>query len=42
MSFASRTKKEMTQIEADDCCVRAEVAAFIRMNGALSFSNKQS
>ncbi|MDS9472689.1 DNA-binding protein WhiA [Sporosarcina pasteurii] len=41
MSFASRTKKELTQIEADECCVRAEVAAFIRMNGALSFSNKK-
>ncbi len=40
-SFASRTKKEITQIEADDCCTRAEVAAFIRMNGALSFSNKK-
>jgi len=41
MSFASKTKKEITQIEADDCCTRAEVAAFIRMNGAASFSNKQ-
>jgi len=41
MSFASNTKKEITQIEADDCCTRAEVAAFIRMNGAASFSNKQ-
>ncbi|WP_318616744.1 DNA-binding protein WhiA [Sporosarcina sp. YIM B06819] len=41
MSFASETKKEMTQIEADDCCIKAEIAAFIRMNGALSFSNKQ-
>ncbi len=41
MSFASDTKKELTQIEAADCCVKAEVAAFIRMNGALSFSNKQ-
>lgn len=40
MSFAARTKKELTQIEADDCCTRSEVAAFIRMNGALSFSNK--
>jgi len=40
MSFASRTKKELTQIEDEDCCTRAEVAAFIRMNGALSFSNK--
>lgn len=41
MSFASRTKKELTQFEADDCCVRAETAAFIRMNGALSFSNRK-
>lgn len=41
MSFASRTKKEITQIEADDCCVRAETAAFIRMNGTLSFSNQK-
>ncbi|MEK3937381.1 DNA-binding protein WhiA [Sporosarcina sp. FSL W7-1349] len=41
MSFASETKKELTQIESDDCCVKSEVAAFIRMNGALSFSNKQ-
>lgn len=40
MSFASRTKKELTQIEDEDCCTRAEVAAFIRMNGALSFLNK--
>lgn len=41
MSFASETKKELTQIEVDDCCIKAEVAAFIRMNGVLSFSNKQ-
>ncbi|MER2089084.1 DNA-binding protein WhiA [Sporosarcina sp. JAI121] len=41
MSFASETKKEMTQIEVEDCCIKAEVAAFIRMNGALSFSNKK-
>ena len=40
MSFASRTKKELTQIEDEDCCTRAEIAAFIRMNGSLSFSNK--
>ncbi|MCM3758740.1 DNA-binding protein WhiA [Sporosarcina aquimarina] len=40
MSFASETKKELTQIESDDCCTKAEVAAFIRMNGVLSFSNK--
>lgn len=41
MSFASRTKKELTQVEADACCLRAETAAFIRMNGVLSLSNKQ-
>ena len=41
MSFASKTKKELTQIEADDCCTKAEIAAFIRMNGVMSFSNKQ-
>ncbi|CAM3179811.1 DNA-binding protein WhiA [Filibacter tadaridae] len=41
MSFASEIKKELTQMEADDCCTKSEIAAFIRMNGALSFSNKQ-
>jgi cell division protein WhiA len=40
MSFASRTKKELTQMEGKDCCTRSEVAAFIRMNGSVSFSNK--
>ncbi|WJY27726.1 MULTISPECIES: DNA-binding protein WhiA [Sporosarcina] len=40
MSFASETKKELTQIETEDCCTKAEIAAFIRMNGVLSFSNK--
>lgn len=40
-SFASVVKKELTQIESDHCCIKAEIAAFIRMNGALSFSNKQ-
>ncbi|MBT2583701.1 DNA-binding protein WhiA [Planococcus sp. ISL-109] len=41
MSFASETKKEMTQIEVDDCCGKAELSAMIRMNGTLSFSNRQ-
>jgi cell division protein WhiA len=41
MSFASETKKELTQIESDDCCGRAELSALIRMNGTLSFSNRQ-
>ncbi|QTD42814.1 DNA-binding protein WhiA [Sporosarcina sp. Te-1] len=41
MSFAAEVKKELTQVESDDCCIKAEISAFIRMNGALSFSNKQ-
>lgn len=41
MSFASETKKELTQIEADDSCLKAEVTALIRMNGSLSFTNRQ-
>ncbi|WP_404404735.1 DNA-binding protein WhiA [Jeotgalibacillus malaysiensis] len=40
MSFASETKKELTQIEANDCCLKAELSALIRMNGSLSFSNR--
>lgn len=36
MSFASVIKKELTGIEVDPCCVRAEVAALIRMNGTIS------
>ncbi|MEK4254770.1 DNA-binding protein WhiA [Ureibacillus sp. FSL K6-2830] len=41
MSFASETKKELTQIEESNQCLKAEVSAMIRMNGTLSFSNKQ-
>lgn len=41
MSFASETKKELTQVEAEDHCLKAEVSALIRMNGTLSFANKQ-
>ena len=41
MSFASDTKKELTQVEMDDCCTKAELAAFIQMNGVLSLSNRQ-
>ena len=37
MSFASRTKKELTQIDEEDCCTRSEIAAFIRMNGQCPF-----
>ena len=41
MSFASETKKELTQIETDDESLKAEVSALIRMNGSLSFANRQ-
>ncbi|WP_066397642.1 DNA-binding protein WhiA [Cytobacillus eiseniae] len=41
MSFASETKKELTNLEIKDCCSRAELSALIRMNGSLSFSNKK-
>ncbi|WP_449537578.1 DNA-binding protein WhiA [Ferdinandcohnia sp. Marseille-Q9671] len=41
MSFASETKKELTNLEIKDCCAKAELSALIRMNGALSFSNQK-
>ncbi|MBD8070784.1 DNA-binding protein WhiA [Bacillus sp. PS06] len=41
MSFASETKKELTNLEIKDCCIKAELAALIRMNGMLSFSNRK-
>ncbi|MFX3622560.1 MAG: DNA-binding protein WhiA [Ectobacillus sp.] len=40
MSFASETKKELTNMETKDCCTKAELSALIRMNGSLSFSNR--
>ena len=41
MSFASETKKELTQVEADDTSLKAEGSALIRMNGSLTFANRQ-
>lgn len=38
MSFASEVKKELTNIEVDQCCTYAELAALIRMNGTISIS----
>lgn len=38
MSFASQIKKELTDIEMDECCIEAEIAALIRMNGTISVS----
>lgn len=39
-SFAAQTKKELTQLDSKDCCAKAELSALIRMNGAVSFSNR--
>lgn len=41
MSFASVTKKELTQIESNECCAKAELAAIIRMNGSVHIRNLQ-
>jgi cell division protein WhiA len=41
MSFASETKKELTNLEIKDCCGKAELSALIRMNGSLSFSSRK-
>ncbi|WP_163099115.1 DNA-binding protein WhiA [Peribacillus alkalitolerans] len=41
MSFASEMKKELTTLDIKDCCTKAELAAMIRMNGSLSFSNRK-
>jgi len=36
LSFTSEIKKELIQSEEDECCLQAELAAIIRMNGVLS------
>lgn len=41
MSFASEIKKELTGVEVDACCGQAELAALIRMNGSVSFSQQE-
>lgn len=41
LSFASETKKELTNINVKGCCAKAELSALIRMNGSLSFSNRK-
>lgn len=38
MSFASEIKKELTAIEVEKCCRKAELTALIRMNGVISVS----
>ncbi|RUS45641.1 DNA-binding protein WhiA [Cohnella sp. AR92] len=41
MSFAAHTKKELTMIEAEPCCEKAELSALIRMNGSVQLTNKR-
>ncbi|MDC3412271.1 DNA-binding protein WhiA [Aquibacillus sp. 3ASR75-11] len=41
MSFAAEIKKELTKIEAKDCCSKSELAALIRMNGVISLSRQE-
>jgi len=41
LSFAAQTKKELTTITSKSCCKRSELTALLRMNGALTFSNKR-
>ncbi len=38
VSFAAQTKKELTLLENDDCCARAELSSLIRMNGSVQIS----
>lgn len=40
MSFTSETKKELTQIESEICCKRAELSALVRMNGTIHLKAK--
>jgi DNA-binding protein WhiA len=41
LSFAAQTKKELTMVEAESCCQKAELAALIRMNGSVQVSNQR-
>ena len=36
MSFASEMKNELTRVEVDECCMKSELSALIKMNGAFS------
>lgn len=41
MSFAAQTKKELTLMEAEACCEKAELSSLIRMNGSVQLSNQR-
>lgn len=40
MSFSSEVKKEISNIETDECCLKAELYSIFRLRGTLSISNK--
>jgi hypothetical protein len=41
MSFASETKKELTLLQLEPCCQKAECSAFIQINGSVLIHNQQ-
>ncbi|CAG7650306.1 DNA-binding protein WhiA [Paenibacillus allorhizosphaerae] len=41
MSFAAQTKKELTMVDTDSCCEKAELSSLIRMNGAVQLSSQK-
>lgn len=41
MSFAAQTKKELTLMEAEACCEKAELSSLIRMNGSVQLSHQR-
>ena len=41
MSFASEMKNELTRVEVDECCMKSELSALIKMNGAVSYFDGQ-
>jgi DNA-binding protein WhiA len=41
LSFASHTKKELTQLSVEPCCQRAELSALIKMIGSLNVSHRR-
>jgi DNA-binding protein WhiA len=41
LSFAAETKRELTRVEGQACCEKAELSALIRMNGSVQLTNKK-
>lgn len=39
LSFAAEIKKELIHVEQNKCCIKAELAAIIRMNGVISITS---